>query len=81
MVSTQGKLVSEQKHSEMLDGADHCVKLDFIRSIVVLRTGEGPREEAHWMLEARIIEALFEHCFDCDATAVSFENEGSLGIR
>ena len=36
MVGTQEKLFSEQKHFEMLDGADHCVELDFIRSIVAL---------------------------------------------
>ena len=36
MVRTQEKLFSEQKHSEMLDGADLCVELDFIRSIVAL---------------------------------------------
>ena len=28
--------VSEQKHSEMLDGANLCVELDFIRSVVAL---------------------------------------------
>ena len=33
MVGTQEKLFSEQKHSEMLDGADHCGEFDFIRSI------------------------------------------------
>ena len=47
IVGTQEKLFSEQNHSEMLDGADHCVKLDFIRSIVALFAGEGFREEAH----------------------------------
>ena len=36
MVGTQEKLFSKQTHSEMLDGADHSVKLDFIRSIVAL---------------------------------------------
>ena len=33
------------------------------------------------MLEARIIKALFEHCSDCNATAIVLENEGALGIR
>ncbi len=36
LVCTQEKYLAEQKHSELLDGAHHCVELDFIRSVVAL---------------------------------------------
>ncbi len=81
MIGTQEDIFAEQKHSKVLDGANHCVEFDVIRSIVAFRAGEGSREEAHCVVEARIVEALFEDCSFCNATAVSLEDEGALEIR
>ena len=36
VVGTQEKFLAEQKHFDVLDGAHHCVELDFIRSLVAL---------------------------------------------
>ena len=36
VLSTQEKFLAKQKHSEMLNGAHHCVELEFIRSVVAL---------------------------------------------
>ena len=36
VVGPQEKFLAKQKHSEVLDGAHHCLELDFIRSIVAL---------------------------------------------
>ena len=81
VICSQEKFFAEQKHSEMFDGSNHCVEFNFISSGIALRAGKGPREEAHWVLEARIIKALFEHCSDCDATVIGLENEKALEIR
>ena len=50
MISAKKELSSKQKHTEMLDGADHSVEIDFIRCIVTLGAGKGPREQSHWVL-------------------------------
>ena len=65
----------------MFDSANHCVELDFIRSVVALLAGEGPREKSHWVLEAFIVKALCEDCSHSDTTAISLENEGTIEVR
>ena len=64
----------------MLDGVNHSVELDFVRSVVSLRAGEGLREESHWMLQARVFKLLFQHCADRKATAVGLQNERAIRI-
>ena len=81
MISAKNKDFSEQKHANMLDGEDHSVELNFVSGVIALRAGEGPRKESHWMLQARVFKLLLEHCADHNATAVAFENEGTIGIR
>ena len=74
------ELFAEQKHAKMLDGANYSVELDFVRGVVALRAGEGPREESHWMLQARVFKLLLQHCADRNATAVGFQIERAIRI-
>ena len=50
MISANEKLLSKQKHADMLDGANQSVELDFICCIIALGAKEGTRDDFHWML-------------------------------
>ena len=80
MSSAEKKLFAEQKHAKMLDGANHSVELDFLSGVFALRAGEGPREESHLMLQARVLKLLFQHCADRNATAVGLQYERAIRI-
>ena len=45
MICLQEEFTAEQKHSKVFYCANHCVELDFVRSVVTLRAG--------WALEKK----------------------------
>ena len=68
------------KHSEVLNGTNNGVQLDFVRGVVAIGAAEGPRVEAHWVLQASVFKALLEDGAECDTAAVSLEDEVAVQI-
>ena len=50
MIGSEQEFLAEKKHSEVFNGTNNGVQLDFVRGVVALGAAEGPRVEAHWVL-------------------------------
>ena len=80
MIDSTQKFLAKKKHSEVFNGTNNGVQLDFLRCIVALGTAEGPRVEAYWVLQVSVFKALLEDGAECDTAAVSLENEVAVWI-
>jgi hypothetical protein len=65
----------------MLDSANNCIHLQLIGSVVSFRATEGPAEEPDRMLKPTLLEILYQHSAEGNATRLRLENETVFRIR